>query len=109
MLSPDNKTFYFADPTMSPCMPMTMTSTRAAFPTSACSARPRTIPARSMADRPSVALHLERACLRRAHHTLCAGWQHRPRDRALVRNLTSVMFGGKNLDIMYVTSMGRPG
>ncbi|PWE57743.1 calcium-binding protein [Metarhizobium album] len=25
-----------------------------------------------------------------------------------VRNLTSVMFGGKDLDIMYVTSMGRP-
>ncbi|MGH7073485.1 MAG: SMP-30/gluconolactonase/LRE family protein [Stellaceae bacterium] len=25
-----------------------------------------------------------------------------------VRNLTSVMFGGKNLDILYVTSMGRP-
>ncbi len=25
-----------------------------------------------------------------------------------VRNLTSVMFGGRNLDIMYVTSMGRP-
>ena len=25
-----------------------------------------------------------------------------------VRNLTSVMFGGKNLDVLYVTSMGRP-
>ena len=25
-----------------------------------------------------------------------------------VRNLTSVMFGGKDLDVMYVTSMGRP-
>jgi sugar lactone lactonase YvrE len=25
-----------------------------------------------------------------------------------VRNLTSVMFGGKNLDILYCTSMGRP-
>lgn len=25
-----------------------------------------------------------------------------------VRNLTSVMFGGKNLDTLYVTSMGRP-
>ncbi|MDQ0509344.1 SMP-30/gluconolactonase/LRE family protein [Ancylobacter amanitiformis] len=25
-----------------------------------------------------------------------------------VRNLTSVMFGGKDLDILYVTSMGRP-
>ncbi len=25
-----------------------------------------------------------------------------------VRNLTSVMFGGKHLDVMYVTSMGRP-
>ena len=25
-----------------------------------------------------------------------------------VRNLTSVMFGGRNLDVMYVTSMGQP-
>ena len=25
-----------------------------------------------------------------------------------VRNLTSVMFGGKNLDVLYCTSMGRP-
>ena len=25
-----------------------------------------------------------------------------------VRNLTSVMFGGPNLDVLYVTSMGRP-
>ena len=25
-----------------------------------------------------------------------------------VRNLTSVMFGGKNLDVLYVSSMGRP-
>ena len=27
---------------------------------------------------------------------------------APVRNLTSVMFGGRNLDVMYITSMGRP-
>jgi L-arabinonolactonase len=25
-----------------------------------------------------------------------------------LRNLTSVMFGGPDLDILYVTSMGRP-
>ena len=25
-----------------------------------------------------------------------------------VRNVTSVMFGGKDLDILYFTSMGRP-
>jgi len=32
-------------------------------------------------------------------------------DRMLefpVRNLTSVMFGGPNLDVLYATSMGRP-
>ena len=32
----------------------------------------------------------------------------RPHDRIPGRELTSVMFGGPNLDILYVTTMGKP-
>ena len=107
--SPDNKTFYFADTWTGEIWAYDYDlDTGSASPTGAPSAKvdsPRR--RRRRLDGRCGRLPLERAGLRRQARALPPDGR-RPGHRDAGEEVTSVMFGGPNLDILYVTSMAKP-